>query len=128
MIVYDTGALVAGERNDRYLWSLHDAALRRGLTPVVPAAVLAQGWRGGPQARLSRLLRGCTSVPLDEPLAREVGALCAAAETSDVVDASVVRVAQRRQAAVVTSDESDIRHLVAATGTTLEVHALQSSL
>ena len=42
MIVYDTGALVAGERNDRAMWALHDAALRRGITPIVPAGVLAQ--------------------------------------------------------------------------------------
>lgn len=42
MIIYDTGALVAGERNVRHMWVLHDAALHRGITPVVPAGVLAQ--------------------------------------------------------------------------------------
>jgi hypothetical protein len=42
VIVYDTGALVAGERSDRQMWELHDAALRRGIAPAVPVAVLAQ--------------------------------------------------------------------------------------
>lgn len=124
MIIYDTGALVAGERNNRHMWALHDAALRRGITPIVPAGVLAQAWRGGPQARLSQLLRGCVSAPLDEPLAREVGSLCAKAETSDVVDASVVVIARSRHAAIVTSDEPDIRHLASPAGTALAIHEI----
>lgn len=124
MIIYDTGALVAGERNVRQMWALHEAALRRGVTPVVPAGVLAQAWRGGPQARLSQLLRGCVSAPLDEPLARDVGALCATADTSDVVDASVVLVARSRDAAIVTSDEPDIRHLTSSAGVALTIHRL----
>ena len=70
MIIYDAGALVAAERNVRPLWALHDAALRRDVSPLVSAGVLAQVWRGGPQASLSRLLTGCTVTPLDESLAR----------------------------------------------------------
>ena len=124
MIVYDTGALVAGERSDRRLWALHEAALRRGITPVVPTPVLAQAWRGGPQARLSQLLRGCETPALDEPSARSVGTLCGRARTSDVVDATVVRVAQSRQAAIVTSDEPDVRHLVETAGTPLRIQQL----
>lgn len=124
MIVYDAGALVAGERNDRRMWALHDAALRRGIMPVVPTGVLAQAWRGGPQARLSQLLRGCTSAPLDERLARDVGALCATADTSDVVDASVVLIARSRNAAIVTSDESDIRHLASSAGAALSIYTM----
>lgn len=37
-LTYDTGALVAAERDDRMLWSLHRAASRRGSPPTVPAA------------------------------------------------------------------------------------------
>jgi len=48
-LTYDTGALVAADRDDRLVWSLHRAALMRGLPPVVPAGVLAEGWRGGPR-------------------------------------------------------------------------------
>ncbi len=66
MIVYDAGALIAAERRDRPMWALHDGALRRRLSPLVPAGVLAQAWRGGPQANLSRLIAGCTVWTLDE--------------------------------------------------------------
>ena len=76
-LTYGTGALVAAERNDRLLWSLHRAALVRGLPPVVPAGVLAEGWRGGPQAALSRFLKGCEIEDLSKELAREVGDLAA---------------------------------------------------
>ncbi len=124
MIVYDTGALVAGERNVRQMWALHDAALRRGITPIVPAGVLAQAWRGGPQTRLSQLLRGCVSASLDEPLARDVGSLCATANTSDIVDASVILVARSRRAAVVTSDEPDIRHLASSAAASFTIHTI----
>jgi len=40
------------------------AALRRDVSPLVPAGVLAQVWRGGPQANLSRLRAGCTVAAL----------------------------------------------------------------
>jgi hypothetical protein len=124
VIVYDTGALVAGERSDRQVWALHDAALRRGIAPTVPATVLAQAWRGGPQARLSQILRGCSVLAMDEPLARSAGRLCGAAETSDVVDASVVATAAPRRAAIVTSDPADIRHLLSAINVDVPIHAV----
>jgi hypothetical protein len=114
VIVYDTGALVAGERGHRGMWALHEAALRDGLSPLVPAGVLAQAWRGGPQANLSRLLAGCTVAPLDEPLARAAGTLCGKAGTSDVVDASVVVLAHLAGAAIVTGDPGDLHRLITA--------------
>lgn len=114
MIVYDTGALVAAERGSRQLWALHEATLRKSLSPLVPAAVLAQAWRGGPQANLSRLLAGCTVMPLDEPFARAAGTLCGRTGTTDVVDAAVVVLAQFAGAAIVTGDSDDVRRLVEA--------------
>ena len=68
-LTYDAGALLAGEANSRTLWALHRRLLERGLRPVVPAGVLGQAWRGGPQAELSRLLKGCRIEDLDEALA-----------------------------------------------------------
>lgn len=59
------------------MWALHRAALARGLPPVASAAVLAEGWRGGPQAGLSRFLKGCEIEPLSETQARAVDALSA---------------------------------------------------
>lgn len=123
-LTYDTGALVAAERNDRLMWSLHRAALKRELPPVVPAAVLAEGWRGGPQAELSRLLKGCHVEDLTKEQARKVGALAARASHNDVVDVSVIEGAVRRRHAVVTSNRTHIRKIAAGAGVTLEIYAV----
>ena len=124
MIIYDAGALVAAERNVRSLWALHDATLRRDLTPIVPAGVLAQVWRGGPQANLSRLLSGCRVTSLDESLARAAGTLCGQAGTSDVVDASVVVLAHAMRAPVVTGDAGDLNALASAAGWPITLHEI----
>lgn len=123
-ITYDTGALVAAERGVRLVWALHRRALERGLRPTVPAAVLAQGWRGGPQAELSRLLKGCRVEPLDELRARAAGAACGRAKTADIVDAVVVVGALARGDLVVTTDRDDIRRLAEALDSRLELVAL----
>ena len=116
---YDTGALIAAERNDRQMWVLHRQALDHGLKPTVPAGVLAQGWRGGPQAQMSRLPLGCRIETLDETGARLAGAACALAGTSDVIDAAVVVGASDRDDIVITSDERDLQHIAAALGAAL---------
>lgn len=123
-LTYDTGALLAAEHNTRARWALHRRALERGHRPTVPAGVLAQAWRGGPQAELSRLLKGCRVEPLDEARARAAGALCALAGTADVIDAAVTIGAVARGDLVVTSDGGDITRLADALGTPVEiVHA-----
>lgn len=119
-LTYDTGALVAAERNDRELWALHKWALSAGLRPTVPAGVLGQGWRGGPQAQLSRLLKGCRIEDLDESRSRAAGRLCGLSDTSDIIDSAVVAGAVARGDVVVTSDLADIDHLAAALGAKLE--------
>jgi hypothetical protein len=113
---YDTGVLIAAERNDRFVWALHRRVLEQGDAPSIPSAVLAQGWRGGPQAQLSRLLAGCELRPLTEAQARSAGSLLARTRTSDVVDASVVVVARERGDQILTSDPDDLRPLSAALG------------
>jgi len=113
MIVYDTGVLVAADRGDRTTLARHAAALRRDISPYVPAGVLAQAWRGGPQPGLSRLLAGCTPVPMDARTARAAGTLCGRAGTTDVVDASVVVTAALLRSAVLTGDVEDITRLAA---------------
>lgn len=123
-LTYDTGALVAAERDDRIMWSLHRAALRRGLPPTVPAGVLAEGWRGGPQPNLSRLLKGCDTEDLTKTLARAVGALAARADHDDVVDVSVVEGAVRRNDAVVTSNPGHIRKVASAAGANIAIHTV----
>lgn len=123
-LTYDTGALVAAERDNRLVWALHRAALGRGLPPVVPAGVLAEGWRGGPQATLSRFLQGCDVEGLSKEQARQVGALSARARHDDVIDVSVVEGAIRRRHAVVTSNSAHMKKVADAAGVTLEIQAV----
>ena len=123
-ITYDAGALVAAERNQRLLWALHRRALERGLRPTVPAGVLAQVWRGGPQAELSRLLQGCRIEVFDEVRSRAAGQACGRARTSDVIDAAVVVGAIARGDLVVTTDRKDIKVIASALDTVLEILAI----
>src|SRR5215468_2635069 len=124
-VIYDTGALVAAERNKPAVWEIHAEALALGLRPIVPVVVLAQAWRGGPQHNLSRLLRGCRILADTEETGRAAGAACAAARTSDIVDAIVVVTAVRLgDALVVTTDPGDIEHLATSIGAKLPLHAV----
>jgi len=113
-VVLDAGALIAFERGDARMRALVRDALRQRVRLVVPAGVLGQAWRGSArQAPLRALLKGPTTVvpPLDQVLAEAAGVLCGRSGTSDVVDASVVLVARRERAVVVTSDVEDLRRL-----------------
>ena len=123
-VTYDTGALLAAERNQREVWAVHRRALQRGVRPTVPAGVLAQAWRGGPQAELSRLLKGCRVEDLDEVRGRAAGQACGRARTSDVIDATVVIGALARRDLVVTSDRDDIITLAAALDSSIEIMAI----
>ena len=121
-VTYDTGALVAAERNNRHMWTLHAGYLAEEVIPTVPAAVLAQSWRGGSrQASLSRLLRICDTEPMSENLAKEVGVLAGKSGHDDIVDVSVVEGAVRRGDAVVTSNVTHIRTIAEAAGATLRI-------
>lgn len=121
-VVYDAGALLAAERRDPRLWALHDEALARDVVPLVPVVVLAQAWRGGPQASLSRLLRGCLVEPDTEALGRAAGRACAVAGTADVVDAIVVVTALLHHAAVLTSDPGDLGRIADALRAHVPLH------
>ncbi len=123
-ITYDTGALLAAEKGDRSLWALHKQALERGIRPSVPAGALAQAWRGGPQAELSRLLAGCRFEPMDESTSRRAGAACARSKRADVVDASVVVGALSRGDVVFTSDPDDLARIAEALGKVIALHPL----
>jgi hypothetical protein len=121
-VTYDTGALVAAERNDRRMWALHAGFLAEEVVPVVPAPVLAEAWRGGPrQASLSRLLAMCAVEPMSEAQARHVGALAGTASHDDIVNVAVVEGAIRRRDGVVTSNEEHIRRIADAVGVRLRI-------
>lgn len=113
-IVLDTGALIALDRGNKRMIALLDRALAQGRAFRVPAGVVGQAWRNGRvQVTLARFLRSdeVEIVPLDGHLARSCGELCAATDSADVIDASVVIVARERRDPVVTSDPKDLRRL-----------------
>ena len=121
-VTYDSGALIAAERGERRMWARHGALLANRTVPTVPAAVVAQTWRGGSrQALLSRLLIGCDVEALDDDQARRVGSVVAKAATTDIVDASVVEGALRRVDLVISSDRGDLEAIATATGRSLSV-------
>ncbi len=41
-VTYDTGALIARDRNDRALWALHAGLLAEEVVVTVPSAVVAR--------------------------------------------------------------------------------------
>lgn len=121
---YDAGMLIAADRGQRHAWALHRRALQTGTTVSVPAGVLAQVWRGGPQPLFSRLLQACAVDPLNEAAARAAGAACALARTADIVDASVVVAALSRGDTVVTADPADIVRLSEGIGQRVPVRPI----
>jgi hypothetical protein len=125
-VTYDTGALIAGERNDRRMWALHIGFIAEEVVPVVPAPVLAEAWRGGPRrASLARMLAGCEVEPMSADQARQVGELAGRANHDDVVDVTVVEGAARRDGdVIITSNESHIRKIAEAARQLIRIEAV----
>ena len=116
-VIYDSGVLLAADRNERRVWAEHRVRLEAGVVPIVPAPVVAQASRSPAQVQMRRLLRGCEVVQFDEIAAHEAGWLLAKTRTKDVVDASVAVLSARRGADVMTDDADDIRRLLSAART-----------
>jgi hypothetical protein len=113
-LVFDAGALIALERNDRALWTALKLAALAGDDVVVPSTVLAQVWRNRPsQALLAKALPHCAIASFDR-LARQVGELCARAGTHDICDAHVALVATGAESFLYTSDPKDLSRLIAS--------------
>jgi predicted nucleic acid-binding protein len=123
-VTYDAGALIAAERGSRAIWVLHREMLEREVRPTLPTVVLGQAWRGGPQARLSRFVRGCRIEPFTEQQARAAGEALAASDGRDLVDAAVVVTALAREDLIVTSDPDDLRRIASAIGRTVALHVV----
>jgi hypothetical protein len=115
--VYDAGALIALDSNDRRMWLRHKQALQEGREIHVPAIVVGQAWRDSRrQVQLTRALAGCRVDPVGLDTSKAAGVLCGKAGTADVVDATVVVMAAALSAIVWTSDQHDIRHVASASG------------
>lgn len=115
--MYDAGALIALDNNDRRMWARHKVALDEGRDVHVPAVVVGQAWRDSRrQVRLGRALAGCRVDPVGIEVAKAAGVLCGKARTNDVVDATVVVMAGALRAIVWTSDPQDIAVLADKSG------------
>lgn len=125
-VTYDTGALIAGDRNDRRMWALHVGFIAEEVVPNVPAPVVAEAWRGGPrQASLARMLAGCEIEEMTAGQARRVGELAGRADHGDIVDVAVVEGAARRDdGVIITSNESHIGQVIEATGKRILIESL----
>jgi hypothetical protein len=124
-VTYDTGALIAAERNDRRMWALHAGFLAEEVVPTVAAPVLAEAWRGGARhASLARFLALCTIEALTELQAKAVGALVGRADHDDIVDVTVVEGAARRRDAIVTSNHTSITRVAHAARARLTIEPI----
>jgi predicted nucleic acid-binding protein len=111
-LVLDAGALIDLERGGEMMIALAEYGEKRGNT-LIPASVLGQVWRGGPRsAVLAKVLEAAEVDVLDESRAREIGVRLGIRGGRDVVDAHVVCCAVEREAAIVTSDSSDMEALI----------------
>jgi hypothetical protein len=115
--LYDAGALIATDKNDRRMWARYQVAVDDGRDIRVPAVVVGQAWRDSRrQARLGRFLAGCRVDAVGLETAKATGILCGRAGTSDVVDATVVVMAAATGAVIWTSDPTDIKALTDESG------------
>ncbi len=123
-LVLDAGAFVAVDRDDRAMVARLRVAQQRGLDLRTNSVVVAQVWRdrGGRQVQVGRLLRSVDVRSVDEPTGRRAGVLLGRAGTSDVVDATVVLLAQPGDR-ILTSDPGDIGRLVETAGVSAAVVA-----
>jgi predicted nucleic acid-binding protein len=120
-VVYDAGALLAAERNDRDFLAAHVTFMRQERNIVVPSPVLAQVWRGGSrQVTVGRLLTACVIEPTSEQTARSAGFILGRARSSDAVDGIVVATALVYDALIVTSDPDDMTLLWGVSGISLK--------
>jgi hypothetical protein len=114
-VTYDTGALIAADRNDRRMWALHAGFLALEISPTVPTPVLAEAWRGGARhASLARFLALCGTEVLSDEQARAVGLLAGKSGHDDIVDVTVVEGAISRHDGIVTSNQTHIRAIADA--------------
>ena len=110
--VYDAGALIALDGDDRRMWARHKLALDEGRDIHVPAIVVGQAWRDGRrQVQLARALAGCLADAVGPETSKAAGVLCGRSGTADVVDATVVVMAAALRAIIWTSDANDVRSL-----------------
>ena len=109
-VTFDTGALIGLERRHLRVARIYSDLRQRRMIVTVPAAVVAEWWRGRTDAR-ARILGGIYVEPLDDVIARLAGEALADVEAATTVDAIVMASAARRGGIVYTSDVEDLERL-----------------
>jgi hypothetical protein len=83
--LYDAGALIAIDKNDRRIWARYQVAVDDGRDIRVPAVVVGQAWRDSRrQVRLGKFLAGWRVDPAGPETAKAAGIPCGRAGTSDL--------------------------------------------
>ncbi len=114
-VIVDAGVLIAVDRGEERARVILTAARRAGQPLHTSEAVVAQVWRDGArQARLATVLKALAIHPLDD--GRAVGALLAASDRDDVVDAHVALLGAGLTQRVLTSDPDDLRAIATSMG------------
>lgn len=110
-MIIDAGPLIVdGENINSRLWALIKRATERGEDLHTTHPVLAQVWRNpARQANLARATRYFDVHSLDNSV--PVGRRLVASETSDVVDAHLVVVAESLGTFILTTDPDDMTKL-----------------
>jgi predicted nucleic acid-binding protein len=109
-ITLDTGALIAMERRHARALTVLRGARADALRITIPAAVVAEWWRGRFDVR-EMILAASHVEPMDESLARAAGEALAAVRGATTVDAIVMASAARRGDVVYTGDIEDLTRL-----------------
>ncbi len=121
-LTLDAGALIAYERGQERIRKILEISYERGFVPTIPAVALAEVWRGDAKdARVARLLKASSIESLDEHLARVAGSLRRSTPGANAIDACIAVGVRRRGDAIATSDPNDMRALLGAGFTILEV-------
>lgn len=120
-VTFDTGALIAIERGDPAIRALARILALERSPILIPSPVVSESWRGGAgrQARLGQFLNAGVErghlrvIDLSFEVAKEIGMILARAPMS-VTDAAVCQCALLARGGVVTSDPTDLRHVIPA--------------
>jgi len=111
-LIFDAGVFIALENPSqrRVVVALVERMRSEGVEPVTTDAALAQVWRDpARQVPLSMLVKATTVHRFGDP--KLIGLRCAAAGTSDVVDASLAVLASQLEMTILTTDPHDMAQL-----------------
>ncbi len=109
-ITFDTGALIALERNRQRMVSVFRVAREDHVPIAVPSMCVVEWWRGRTDLR-EKILAAVIVVHTDAALVRSTGEALALVPSATSVDAIVMATAARRGGVVFTSDVDDLMQL-----------------